>query len=292
MMERALPLAYEWTLSAPDVVYRILAGLFIGFAIGLTGVGGGVLVMPTLTKLFGFQPTLAIPTANFYAVLVKAHAGFEHWKLNTIRRRVAFWFLVGGVPTDIAATLFLSINKRMENPWIDVARLDHFLNYLIAGVMVLTGLIVIVNFISERKKTEDDYFKQGEAFDGRKKLIAIACGMAIGLLIGFTSIGGGVLVIPMLATFFALSPNNTVGTSVAISIFLAMISAVFFFSTADAPFVPSFITAGIMFVGAVPGVKVGSKLAVKIPPMVLKSIVVVLILVAIVGMLMDGEMGH
>ena len=38
-------------LTVPEVVLRLLLGMAIGFCIGLTGVGGGVLVLPTLTLI-------------------------------------------------------------------------------------------------------------------------------------------------------------------------------------------------------------------------------------------------
>ena len=37
-----------------------LAGLFVGFTVGLTGMGGGALMTPMLVLLFNIQPLAAV----------------------------------------------------------------------------------------------------------------------------------------------------------------------------------------------------------------------------------------
>ena len=45
----------------PELLLYISAGALVGFAVGLTGVGGGSLMTPLLL-LFGFPPQVAIGT--------------------------------------------------------------------------------------------------------------------------------------------------------------------------------------------------------------------------------------
>lgn len=271
-------------LTATDILLRLAAGLVIGFAIGLTGVGGGVLVMPALTKLFGFQPSLAVPTANFLAVLVKAHATYEHWKLDHVRRRTVIWFLVGGVPADLVVTGVLRLNKTRQ--WIATSTLETSLHHLVIAAMAVAAVAAVVKFIIQAKKKPEEDEKSVDISTGAQKAQAALCGALIGFLIGATSVGGGVLVIPMLAVVFGLSSKDTVGTSIGISIFLALISALFYFvGNADVPYAVSLVTACIMFVGAIPGVMYGSRLADKMNDRALLGIVVALILIAIAGML-------
>ncbi|MEJ2743544.1 MAG: sulfite exporter TauE/SafE family protein [Gammaproteobacteria bacterium] len=51
-----------------EFFYYVLAGATVGFAIGLTGVGGGSLMTPLLL-LFGFPPHIAVGTDLLYASL-------------------------------------------------------------------------------------------------------------------------------------------------------------------------------------------------------------------------------
>lgn len=291
-MTHVLLAASCWDLSGADVLIRVAAGLVIGFTIGLTGIGGGVLVMPALIQLFGSAPSLAAPTANFYSVMTKAHAGYEHLKLNTIRRRTAFWFLVGGIPVDVVVTGVLRLNRAHQ--WISVATLETGLYNLVIGAMVAAGAAVAMGLMRERRMAADDHYQPAEAFDASRKVKAMLCGAVIGFLIGSTSIGGGVLVIPMLSIVFILSPKDTVGTSVAISIVLAFVSALFFFvGNVRVPYAESLTTAVLMFVGSIPGVTYGSRLAVRVKPRVLYALIAMLILVAIASMLFGPEqVGH
>ena len=276
--------ALSLDLTAGDLVLRLLTGLVIGFTIGLTGIGGGVLVMPTLTGLFGFPPSLAVPTANFFAVLARTQATYEHLKLNTVRRRTMFWFLVGGVPVDVAVTVMIRLNRR--HGWVVQPTIEDTVRNLVVAAMVVAGVTIVARFVAECRHQTETYYQPVESFATARKVKAILCGALIGFLIGSTSVGGGVLVIPMLSAWFGLSPDNTVGTSNGISIALAFVSCLFYFAgNADVPYATSLTAALVMYVGAVPGVRVGSRLAVKVPPKVLYGIVMALILVAIVAML-------
>ena len=58
-------------LTSLDIIARLVIGLVIGFCIGLTGVGGGVLMIPALTELLGFNTTQAVGTTSLYAFLTK-----------------------------------------------------------------------------------------------------------------------------------------------------------------------------------------------------------------------------
>ena len=69
-------------LSLLELAGRLVLGILIGFCIGMTGVGGGVLVLPALTILLRMNPVVAVGTASFYAFLTKVSATFHHIKLK------------------------------------------------------------------------------------------------------------------------------------------------------------------------------------------------------------------
>jgi len=57
-----------------DILFYIIAGAAVGFAVGITGVGGGSLMTPILL-LFGFPPQIAVGTDLLYASVTKAGGG-------------------------------------------------------------------------------------------------------------------------------------------------------------------------------------------------------------------------
>ena len=68
-------------MEATFLLY-IMAGAFVGLAVGITGVGGGSLMTPFLL-LFGFPPNVAIGTDLLYAAITKSGGIFSHQKQSS-----------------------------------------------------------------------------------------------------------------------------------------------------------------------------------------------------------------
>ena len=68
-----------------DAVQFILAGMLVGFCVGITGVGGGSLMTPILIGLFKIEPHIAIGTDLIYASISKLCGSAVHAKkLNIV----------------------------------------------------------------------------------------------------------------------------------------------------------------------------------------------------------------
>ena len=81
-----------------EILTRLALGLGIGFAIGMTGIGSGVIAMPYLLYGVGLSPVCAVGTGLLYSTLTKAYGVYVHFRLRTIRKRTAFYIILGGVP--------------------------------------------------------------------------------------------------------------------------------------------------------------------------------------------------
>jgi len=60
-------------------------GLLVGVLVGLTGMGGGALLTPTLVILFGFKPTYAVGTDILHGAVFKTFGAVRHRRLGTVR---------------------------------------------------------------------------------------------------------------------------------------------------------------------------------------------------------------
>ena len=69
----------------------VIAGLVVGFVVGMTGVGGGSLMAPILLW-FGIPPTTAVGTDLLYAAFTKMGGIFVHNKKSNIKREFRFIF--------------------------------------------------------------------------------------------------------------------------------------------------------------------------------------------------------
>ena len=277
-----------------EVVYRLASGLVIGFVIGMTGVGGGVLVLPALTVLFGFKTTAAVGTASMYAFLTKSYAGIEHHRLKNIDYSVSNLFLIGAIPGNIITVLAILYHKQVSTA-VQVASFQDGLKVFIAIIMFISSAMIVVNLLKKKKVKSTE---AGKAEEKHNKVLGIICGFVIGALIGATSVGGGVLVVPMLVIFFGITTNRTVGSSIYIALVLTLVTSILYSFGPDliANFCKGateaakekqvdYPTAVIMAIGSIGGVFLGSRLSVKMPEKPLTIFVIILILFSAVMML-------
>jgi uncharacterized membrane protein YfcA len=272
----------DFELSLIEAVSRLLVGAGIGFCIGLTGVGGGVLMLPALTLLFGMDPVMAVGTASLYSFLTKASATWHHVRLKTIDWKIAWRFLIGAVPANIVVALWITSHGTDES-------FNQSLKAFIAGVICFSLFIMLVNSLIKRsgpalrigEHTLAHYLASHPAF---LHGLNVVIGVMVGSLIGATSIGGGVLIIPVLIIVFGLSASRTVGTSIFIAVVLTLITASIYGGGKEVD-VSTVIVAAL---GSLMTVHYGSRLAVRLPDRLLKAIVLGLMLVTAVLMVADA----
>ena len=272
-------------LSLVDIVLRLLLGTVIGFCIGLTGVGGGVLVLPALKLILHLDPITAVGTTTLYAFLTKITATIQHIKLRTIDWGTSLRFLAGAVPANIVTSIWVSRQGANE-------QFKEALTNFIVGVIFFSVIMMIVNMITRSRPgvvaRERELAEQINETKAVRIELCILLGAICGGLLGATSIGGGVLIVPILITLFNMPAPRTVGTAIFIAFILTMITSLIYGSSG----VQDRVTALIMATGSVAGVFYGSKLSVRMPELFLRVIVVVLVLVAAIMMLGRNVAGH
>jgi uncharacterized membrane protein YfcA len=81
-------------------------GFLVGFLVGLTGVGGGALMMPSLIFL-GVEPLTAVGTDLLYATITRVFGVFFQKRKGTIRGDIAFGLIAGGIPAVLLGAFIL-----------------------------------------------------------------------------------------------------------------------------------------------------------------------------------------
>ncbi|HMC36969.1 MAG TPA: sulfite exporter TauE/SafE family protein, partial [Actinomycetota bacterium] len=87
--------------------YVALAGLLVGFTVGLTGMGGGALMTPILVLLFKIQPLTAVSSDLVAAMVMKPVGGGVHARRGTVNWEIVKWLCIGSVPSAFAGVLIL-----------------------------------------------------------------------------------------------------------------------------------------------------------------------------------------
>jgi len=84
-----------------------IAGLFVGFVVGLTGMGGGALMTPMMILLFGVQPLAAVSSDLVASMVMKPVGGAVHLRKGTVNKDLVRWLVVGSVPSAFLGVLLL-----------------------------------------------------------------------------------------------------------------------------------------------------------------------------------------
>jgi len=270
-------------LGIMDTAMRLLLGLLIGFCIGLTGVGGGVLVLPALTVILRIDPITAVGTTTLYAFLTKCTAIVHHIRLKTIDWGTSIRFLTGAVPVNIVTSLWVSRQGADE---AFKESLTTFIVYVVFFAVVMMIFNLLSRSLPALIRRERSLAEQINQHPMLRNGLSIALGAICGGLIGATAIGGGVLIVPMLIILFGLPASRTVGSAIFIALILALDTSVIYGSHGEV----DLVTAIIMSIGSLAGVHHGSRLSVRMPETLLRIIVILLILAA--AIMMFCRQGH
>ena len=271
--------------DAWEILIRLVSGMVIGFFIALTGVGGGALAVPAMTIILGLPSSIAVGTASLYTFLAKSYAVFAHHRLGTVDRSAALTFLAGAIPGNVVTAYFINSYIRSARG-ADAARLEDFqdsLGLVIALSMLLSAIILGFNLVRKPSIPEGGAARERSAPTTGRILLGVLFGLIVGALVGATSVGGGILVLPVLIILFGLSAARAVGTSILIAFVLSIQTSVIFSWAGQV----ELITAAVMWVGSLAGVFAGSRLVVRMPEGPLQAIVIGVIVVASVVMLVQ-----
>src|SRR3954454_13770636 len=88
-------------------LYVTLAGLVVGFVVGLTGMGGGALMTPMMILLFGVQPLAAVSSDLVASLVMKPVGGAVHLRRGTVNRGLVKWLVIGSVPSAFLGVFVL-----------------------------------------------------------------------------------------------------------------------------------------------------------------------------------------
>ena len=260
-----------------EIATLVASGAVLGFLIGMTGVGGGVLTVPVLILIMRLDPISAVGTASLYSVLTKIYAAFRHHRQKTVSVRVGLRFLVPALPGVICSSLLVMWGTASLSP-AGVDTLQSAISYVI--ILSIVFSLVVLLF--------DSRFEGTPSSPGLGRTLSAFSVFLVGAIIGATSIGGGILIIPALLLFYRDS-SNFVGTSIFVVSLLMLVMSVIYGvlgQHGDSGAV-NLRVAGFMALGSLVGTHYGSGLSKRIEPRRLRFVVVGVIILAAAMMFAD-----
>lgn len=246
-----------------------LIGLAVGTLVGLTGVGGGVLMTPILIIVVGISPALAIGTDLFYAAITKTVGAAQHWNLRNVDLEIVVSLAIGSVPAVLIGTYLVKLINESGG-----ATTESVLKQILAGALILVALVMLGRLLLGRFFSEK--IKFAPLSRTRRRIFSTVLGFISGLLVGLTSVGAGSLIMLFLVILYALPAKQLVGTDLFHAAILASIAALghLWVGNVNLP------VAGILLIGSIPGVLIGSRMSARIPDHVLRFGIAVMLIVS------------
>ncbi|WP_456326906.1 sulfite exporter TauE/SafE family protein [Palaeococcus sp. (in: euryarchaeotes)] len=229
----------------------ISLGFLVGVLVGLTGVGGGALMTPSLIFL-GVEPLTAVGTDLVYATITRVFGVFFHNKKGHVKKDIALKLFTGSVPAIVLASIILRMVSKEE--------INQYLTLVLGIILVTTSSITILKG-EFRKRHFNPH-------------ALVVLGFVVGLIVQFTSVGAGVIISFALINFTDLEPRYVVGTTIFYGLLLASLSALSHMSLGNV----DYLLALSLIAGTIPGVYAGTHINSNIPKDKLKSLVNMIIL--------------
>ena len=267
-----------------------LAGLVVGVAIGLTGVGGGALLTPVTVLLFGVPAAVAVSSDLVVSLVTKPVGSIVHLRRGSPRLDVVRWLTAGSVPAAFAGAYLLSLLGRHA-----ATALKPLLG---ASLVIAAGAMVAKTALVRRRGAPAAPITTASAITASPVAASaapapspsvdptivgprtfrpgatLAVGAAGGLLVGLTSVGSGSLMLVALALLYPdLSTRELVGTDLcqAVPLVAAATLGHVLFGHIDVSLATSIL------IGALPGVYLGARFSTRAPDRVVRPVLMVLL---------------
>lgn len=191
-------------LTLPASLLLGCGGFFVGCLAGLSGIGGGLLLVPMMIGV-GLSPVQAVGTSNFAKLMISTSGSWQRWRTGKLDlQKVA----ILGLPALLSAQ-------------IGAYSADKLPVYLLLSAFALL-IPINICFISWRRKIEQRELTVGS---GQQSILGRSlAGSAAGLLAGLFGVGGRIVLIPLQILMLGETTEAAISTSLGV-VFLSSMSA-------------------------------------------------------------------
>jgi uncharacterized membrane protein YfcA len=263
-----------------------VSGFLVGILASMTGVGGGILIVPLLTVLFGFVPQHAVGTSLACIVFTALASSYSYARQKRIFYRTGLLLAVTSVPgAYLGAYLTSLISAQL------LGLIFGFFIILVAVRMFFERrkrLLETTGLVSEPpapglmiprpQRSDAELMKSGWTL-----VLGVGLSFFGGLASGFLGIGGGVLAVPILTFVLGLPIHFATATSMFTMIFTSLSGVAKHALVHHVHLVQALLLA----LGTVFGAQVGADFSKKISPKTLRWIFGALLLLMGIQMILE-----
>lgn len=198
-------------ISLAPFIGLVALGLIVGAYGTLIGAGGGFVLVPLLLILYPHDSPAQVTAISLGVVFVNASSGsLSYFRLRRADYRTGLWLAAATLPGAILGSIVIGAIPRVTFELVMGAALLCVGGYLVARPRARMPLMLNARFAVERTITDSS----GRTYSYRLNLgLAMLLSVGVGFLSSMLGIGGGILHVPLLTTFFGFPEHVATATS-------------------------------------------------------------------------------
>ncbi len=249
--------------------------------------GGGSLLAPIMILFFRIPPVWAVGTDIAYSTVTKAVGSIVHIRQKSVNFKVALWLACGSVPaTVLSVSLVQYIRKHYGDAVNSVIIHSIGFTLILVAVLLVLKPYIMRRLDSRREETRKQAVLVGREISEKRTIlwekryrpiVTALVGAFVGFLVGLTSVGSGTLIIVSMAFLYPrLTSRELVGTDVFQAFMLLASGAIAYLNAGTI----NWTIAGLLLIGSLPGVLLGSRLSKYIPDRYLRPVLATVLAVS------------
>ncbi|MBW3114682.1 sulfite exporter TauE/SafE family protein [Bacillus sp. MCCB 382] len=241
----------EWILF-------MIGGAVIGIISGFFGIGGGIVLTPTLLVL-GYEPSQAIILSLMLTLGSTVTGTVSHLRLKNVNKKLAVLLGVSGVIGSVMTVPFVK--------WLDsINGASTFISIVYIGILSWFSY----QFFSKRQ--EDTQAKGSFA--------APVIGLFTGMISSLMGVSGGFVMTPLLTKWLKLDLNKAIGTSISAASIIVLSGIASFMYTGESL---DYRHGILLIIGALIGTPIGSIQLKRFSGVIVKRMLAILYMVVAVS---------
>jgi uncharacterized protein len=244
-------------------------GLAVGILVGLTGVGGGALLVPILVVIMRVPPIVAVGTGALFVAATKLGAAWSYFRRGHVELPLVARMAMGSIPGALVGVGALALLRAHIGDGV-----NHVLKIMIGVLLIATPVLSVLKKYLERngeRSLRDRLPPYITANNG-----AVMVGFVGGCLVGMTSMGSGSIIMSLLLLFYSRSVPTLVGTDIAHAVILGSIAGAghLFLGTVN------FRLLAALLMGSIPGAWFAAHMATSVRTVWLRRMLFSILVVA------------
>ena len=182
----------------------------------MIGAGGGLIAVPLLILVLGFESDIAVGTSLFMTLFVAISASIVFLRQGRADKRLAIRFAIFTIPGAIAGAFIV------DNVELSLFRTLFGMLMIASSIYLLMARAEKSTKISKKGLLRVVTDSDGEVFEFKVRMVT---GYLLSLLVGFASsffgIGGGIIMVPLMIGILGIPAQVAIATSQLIIVITA-----------------------------------------------------------------------